>query len=125
MNLITRKIGARPGMRTIFINAPAEAMSVIDVSRLQVTDQLKDRFDYIHLFCKTQDELEIKFPRVKNHLAPTGMLWVSWPKAGQTSTDLSLSVVVRLGQQHGMTESKAINITDAWCALRFTFPSAQ
>ena len=124
MNSITKKLGARAGMRAVFINAPADVMSVIDVSYLKVADQLKEQFDYIHLFCKTLDELEIRFPRMKNHLTKAGMLVVSWPRAGHMSTDLSSAAVVRIGQQHGMTESKPVDLTAAWSALRFTFPES-
>ncbi|HTF20094.1 MAG TPA: hypothetical protein VK658_18620 [Chryseolinea sp.] len=122
MKSIIEKIGAKAGARAIFINAPVDAMAAFDVSQLKVGSTLKDEFNYIHLFCRTQDELEIKLPRVKGHLAPTGMLWVSWPKAGQLTTDLSLPTVIRIGYQHGMVESKAISINDTWSALKFTFP---
>lgn len=122
MKSLIEKIGAKSGARVIFVNAPEEVMKVIDVSQLKVGSALKDQFDYIHLFCRTQDELQIKFPKVKKHIAPTGMLWISWPKAGQLTTDLSLPVVIRIGYQQGMVESKAISIDDTWSGLKFTFP---
>jgi hypothetical protein len=121
MKSLIDKIGAKPGARAIFINAPADAMAVIDVSQLKIGSSLKDEFNYIHLFCRTEDELGIKFPRIKGHLAPTGMLWVSWPKSGQLTTDLSLATVIRIGAQNGMVESKSISINETWSALKFTF----
>jgi hypothetical protein len=122
MKSLIDKIGARPGARAIFINAPADAMAVIDVSQLKIGSSLKDEFHYIHLFCRTEDELAIKFPKIKGHLASTGMLWVSWPKSGQLTTDLSSAAVMRIGAQNGMIESKSISINETWSGLKFTFP---
>lgn len=122
MKPLIEKIGAKPGARAIFINVPVDAMAAFDVSQLKVGNSLKDEFNYIHLFCRTMEEMEIRFPKVKGHLAPTGMLWVSWPKAGQLATDLSLSSVIRIGYHHGMVESKAISVNETWSAMKFTFP---
>jgi hypothetical protein len=122
MKSLIEKIGAKPGARAIFINVPTDTMAAFDVSQLKVGSTLKDEFNYIHLFCRTQEELSMKLPRVKGHIAPTGMLWVSWPKAGRLATDLSLSEVVRIGYQNGMVESKAISVNDTWSAMKFTFP---
>lgn len=122
MKSIVEKIGAKSGARVIFVNAPTEVMQLFDLSRLKVGHALKDQFDCIHLFCRTLDELQIKLPKIKRHLAPAGMLWISWPKAGQLATDLSMPVVIRIGYQQGMVESKAISINDTWSALKFTFP---
>lgn len=122
MKSIIEKIGARPGARCIFVNAPADTAQLIDVSQLKVGSKLNEQYDYIHLFCRTQEELEIKFPRLKAHVAPGGMLWISWPKAGQLTTDLSLPAVIRIGYKHGMVESKTISINDTWSAIKFTFP---
>lgn len=122
MKSVSEKIGAKPGARAILVNAPADLHSVIDLSHLNVASTLKDQFDYIHVFCRTQDEVEIKLPRLKQHLAPTGMLWVSWPKAGKLTTDLSLPVIIKIGYDHSLVESKAISINDTWSAIKFTFP---
>jgi hypothetical protein len=122
MKPLIEKIGAKPGARSIFINVPVDAMAAFDVSQLKVVNSLKEEFNYIHLFCRSQEELKMKFRKVKGHLAPTGMLWISWPKAGQLATDLSLPTVIRIGYQHGMVESKAISVNDTWSAMKFTFP---
>jgi len=122
MKSLIEKIGAKPGARAIFINVPVDTMAAFDVSQLKIGSVLRDEFNYIHLFCRTQEELKLKFPRVKDHIAATGMLWISWPKAGRLTTDLSLPEVIRIGYQNGMVESKAISVNDTWSAMKFTFP---
>lgn len=50
------------------------------------------------------------------------MLWVSWPKAGQKGSDLTLTKVIEIGYNHGLVESKSISINNTWSALKFTHP---
>ena len=66
--------------------------------------------------------MERTFPKLKRHLQKGGMLWVSWPKGRAMGTDLTLPEVIRIGYDHGLVESTALRIDDAWSALKFTHP---
>jgi hypothetical protein len=79
-------------------------------------------FDYIHLFTKTKNDLDRRLPALMKHLQADGMLWVSWPKAGQLNTDLGMNSVITIGYHHGLVESKAISVDTRWSALKFTYP---
>ena len=59
----------------------------------------------MHLFVRTQAEMEDTFPRLRAHLNAAGMLWVSWPKGRKLGTDLTLPVVIRIGYEHGLVEN--------------------
>lgn len=52
------------------------------------------------------------------------MLWVSWPKARQEDTDLTLPIVIKLGYEYGLVESTCLSINSIWSALKFTYPKA-
>ena len=118
--LASKKMGIKDGARAILVNAPAEAVRAIDASQLEVAKKLSGMFDYIHLFTKSQEEFNDKFPKLKAHLKPTGMLWVSWPKGKKQGTDLTLTKVIELGYNHGLVESKTISINETWSAIKFT-----
>ena len=122
--LALTKMGIKEGARTILVNAPADAKKVIDPSSLDVVEQLRGKFDYIHLFAKSQEDFNKRFPRLKTHLKPTGVLWVSWPKNKNLETDLTLTKVIELGYDHGLVESKTISINKTWSAIKFTHPKA-
>lgn len=117
-----KKLGVKKGARTYLKNAPAEAIKAIDPSGLDVASRLTGQFDYIHLFTKSQEEFDDLFPRLKAHLKPTGMLWVSWPKNRKLRTDLILTKVIELGYNHGLVESKTISLDETWSAIKFTHP---
>lgn len=115
-------MGIRENMRAIFMSAPAEAVKAIGAPPLDVARYLKGYFDYIHLFVTTRADLQRDFKKLRDHLKPTGMAWISWPKSGQLSTDLNIKFVIEIGYDHGLVESKTISINDTWSALKFTHP---
>jgi hypothetical protein len=119
---VSKKMGIKEGARAFFVNAPEEALEAIDSSHLDLAAKLTGKFDYIHFFTKSQDEFNDRFPKLKTHLKPTGMLWVSWPKNRKLGTDLTLTKVIKLGYDHGLVESKTISIDATWSAIKFTHP---
>lgn len=120
--VVSKKLGIKEGTRAIFVNAPAEAVEAINPPQLELADELRGDFDYIHLFAKSQEQFDEIFPKLKRHLKPVGMLWVSWPKNGQLDTDLTLPKVIELGYNHGLVESKTISVNATWSAIKFTHP---
>lgn len=120
--LASNKMGIKADARAILVNAPEEAVKAIDPSQLDLATKLTGKFDYIHFFTKSQEEFNDLFPRLKAHLKPTGMLWVSWPKNKKLGTDLTLTKVIKLGYDHGLVESKTISIDKTWSAIKFTHP---
>lgn len=119
---VAKKLGIKEGSRAILIDAPDGVLKTIDPPRLDLAGRLTGEFDYIHLFATRRAAFDKRFPVLKRHLKPGGMLWVSWPKSGQLGTDLSLPVVIEVGYTHGLVESKTISIDATWSAIRFTHP---
>jgi hypothetical protein len=119
---VSKKMGIKEGTRALLVNAPEEAVEAIDLPSLELARELAGNFDYIHLFVKSQEEFNDKFPKLKTHLKPTGMLWVSWPKNRKLGTDLTLTKVINLGYRHGLVESKTISVNATWSAIKFTHP---
>ena len=119
---LSKKIGIQEGMRIIFINAPADAIKAVDPPSLDVASKLNGCYDYIHLFTKSQTELENIFSKLKDHLKQNGMLWVSWPKHGQLGTNLTLAKIINIGYGFGLVESKCLSIDTTWSGLKFTNP---
>lgn len=104
------------------VDAPEEAVEAIDPPVLDVKAELTGTFDYLHLFVKNQADFHVKFPELKKHLKETGTLWVSWPKARQLGTDLTLPIVIKIGYNYGLVESKCLSVNATWSALKFTHP---
>ena len=114
---VSAKMGIKEDIRAIFIGAPADAIKSISPPNLDVATRLQGSFDYIHFFAEKQMVLQKKFPKLKAHLKEDGMLWVSWPKAKQKETDLTLPVVIKVGYGNGLVESKTLSVNDTWVGL--------
>ena len=119
---VAQKMGLNEGMRAFFFNAPASVLRAMHLPELNASGNLLGKFDYAHLFTTSQAEMDVEFPKLQRHLKQTGMLWVSWPKAKQLGTDLTLPVVIRIGYSHGLVESIALSVDTTWSGLKFTHP---
>lgn len=119
---VSQKMGVKENSKAIFLNADKTAINSINLPTLKIQEELEDELDYIHLFVKTQKEFLDYFPKLKPHLKPNGMLWVSWPKGGKSSTDLNIKTVIRLGYDFGLVESTCLSINHIWSGLKFTHP---
>ncbi len=119
---VSQKMGIKENSRAIFVNADKAALDNIDLPTLEIRTKLEEEFDYIHLFLKTQTEFTDYFPKLKSHLKPNGVLWVSWPKGGKSGTDLNIKTVIKLGYDFGLIESTCLSINYIWSGLKFTHP---
>lgn len=119
---VAMKMGVKAGVRAHLVDVPAEALAAMRLPELQLDDERTGLFQYLHLFTTSMAKLDELFPVLKEHLAERGMFWVSWPKARQLNTDLTLPVVVRVGYGHGLVESTCLSIDPVWSALKFTHP---
>lgn len=119
---VSQKMGIKENSKTYFVNTDNEALDNINLPPIDISPKLEEEFDYIHLFVKTQKEFINYFPKLKPHLKPTGMLWVSWPKGGKLGTDLNIKSVIKLGYDFGLVESTCLSINEIWSGLKFTHP---
>ena len=122
---VSKKMGIKEGTRAILVNAPEAAQGAIDPPSLDIASELAGEFDYIHLFARTRAELDDVFPKLKAHLKPTGMLWVSWPKNKKLGTDLALPKVIEIGYNHGLVESQTLSVDATCSAMNFTHPNTR
>src|SRR5688572_26356201 len=102
---LIKKLGMKPGQRTVLIHAPEGYESLLgdlpdglDLERFPDASRISQVCDFIHFFTTEHDQLDGEFPALKSLLAQQGMLWISWPK-GKSSiqTNLNENVVRDIG----------------------------
>lgn len=119
---VAQKMGIKENARTIFVHPDKEAIRQMGLPSLHILTEYEGEFDYIHLFLKSQSDFNNYFPKLKAHLKPGGMMWVSWPKGGKLDTDLNLKTVIKLGYDYGLVESTCLSVSEIWSGLKFTHP---
>jgi hypothetical protein len=121
---VWQKMGIKSGERAYFANAPVDAVLAVDAPELDIVNELDGMFDYINCFVVTRSDLDRQLAILKPHLALSGKLWVSWPKARQLGSDLSIPSVIHIVYQHGLVESTNLRINDTWTSLKCTHPKS-
>jgi hypothetical protein len=121
---LPEKLGIKEGTEIRIVNSPPDYDQTLiplpkGVSR---ASKLKPSMGFIQFFTKQRSELLKKFPDLMKHLAPKGILWISWPKgSSKVKTDLNENVVRDIGLANGMVDIKVCAVDEIWSGLRFAF----
>ena len=73
-------------------------------------------------FTTSRDDLERRFPALRDTLDPADGLWIAWPKkASKIETDLDFPTVQKVGLDAGLVDNKSASITDVFQGLQFVY----
>jgi hypothetical protein len=117
---LPKKLGIKDNFRVALVDMPADVKAELK-SALAGCQVAKDGpVEFAMVFVKTADELKKQFPRFAKLLAPSGMLWVSWPKkASGMASDLDENKVRRIGLDVGLVDVKVCAVNEIWSGLKF------
>lgn len=119
---LPKKLGIKDGFYVCLIDAPSDVRAELKpaLANCRAVSDGKVFVDFAMLFSKSGSHLKKEFSRVAKHLAPAGMLWVSWPKKSSgVATDLDENVVRDIGLAAGLVDVKVCAVTDVWSGLKF------
>ena len=120
---LPKKLGIKPNYRAAFLNLPAEVKAELD-DALSSCELTKDgRLDLAMIFTKDKAELKKQFSQFAKQLAPSGMLWVGWPKKSSgVASDLNENDLRQIGLDVGLVDVKVCAVSDVWSGLKFVIP---
>ncbi len=119
---LVKKLGYAAGQRVLLRAAPDNYHGLIGELPPSVTivPRAAAPLDLVHAFFERAAPLRQRFPALARALAPSGMLWISWPKrTSGVVTDLTEDVVRRIGLDNGLVDVKVCAVDDVWSALKF------
>jgi hypothetical protein len=122
-NPLPQKLGIKPNYRAAFLDLPADVKAELH-DALSACHLAKDgRIDFAMIFTKDKAELKKNFLQFAKQLAPSGMLWVSWPKKSSgVVSDLDENIVRSIGLNAGLVDVKVCAVTEVWSGLKFVIP---
>jgi Protein of unknown function (DUF3052) len=118
---VAQKLLIREDYTVLLVNAPKgykDTLGKLPKGATVVSKSSKP-VDFIQIFAATKEEMTELFLKVKSLLKEEGLLWATYPKAGQLDTDLKREAVWECGQTVGMHPVSQIAVDDVWSALRF------
>jgi hypothetical protein len=117
---LPKKLGIKEQFRVALLELPGHVEAELKSALASCKVGKDGPLDFAMIFVKTAAELKKQFPRLAKQLAPTGMLWVSWPKkASGLSSDLNENEVRRIGLEAGLVDVKVCAVSEIWSGLKF------
>ena len=118
---LVQKLYIRPNYTVLIVNAPKGYQDGLGKlpEGAKVVSKSSQRVELIQVFATTKAEMTEVLRKVKPLLKKNGLLWATYPKAGQLNTDLKREVVRECAQVLGMEAVAQIAVDEVWSALRF------
>jgi len=117
---IVQKLFIKSGNKFLLINPPAGYLALLG-QLPEGTILLSDSsclVEVIQVFVINRAELEAQLSRLKELLAPRGMLWVSYHKGtSKVKTDINRDTINAYAGSLGLQGVAMISIDDDWSAL--------
>ncbi len=118
---LAQKIGIKPSMSIVVINEPANYRELLGRSAdgLEFSDRIATGSSFVHFFTARRSELKKKLPMLREKVADTGTVWVSWPKrSAGVPTDVTEDVVRAVALPLGFVDVKVCAIDETWSGLK-------
>ena len=118
---LPQKLGIKPGLTVVTINAPTNYRRLLGTTPQGVTfsDRLKPDSDLVHVFIRKRSELANRLPVLREKIADTGIVWVSWPKRSSgVPTDVTEDVIRDIALPLGLVDVKVCAIDETWSGLK-------
>lgn len=119
---LVKKLGFKTGMRVFFDTAmPATIFAEIDPVSIgvDILPEPRQDMDAAHIFVTECNELVAGIALLRPVLAPTGFIWVSWPKkASKVPTDITEDVIRSCVLPTGLVDVKVCAVDAVWSGLK-------
>jgi len=118
---LAQKLGIRPEMAVVLISAPAKYRKLLGriAGSVEFSDKIKNASNFVHIFTKSRGELEKRLAILREKMADTGIVWVSWPKKSSgVATDVTEDVVRGIALPLGFVDVKVCAIDETWSGLK-------
>jgi hypothetical protein len=90
---LAKKLSLKSGLRTWWEDMPDTVRGEIEADDTLILDHLEQPeapIDAAHIFVTTRADMEARLQQLRPLLAPSGFIWVSWPKkASKVPTDIT------------------------------------
>jgi hypothetical protein len=118
---LPQKLGIKPGLTIVTINAPINYRRLLGTipESVAFSGRLKPNSNFVHAFMKKRSELERRLSVLRQKIAETGTVWISWPKKSSgVPTDVTEDVVRALALPLGFVDVKVCAIDETWSGLK-------
>jgi len=124
---LATKLGIKAGSRVCVVHEPDDyhAWLVPLPEGVAFQKRVSAATDIVHVFSRDRAELGRRLTDYRAKLAPTGVVWVSWPKkSAKVATDITEDTVRELALPMGFVDVKVCAVSDVWSGLKLVVRKA-
>jgi len=116
---LAAKLGMKPGQRVWREDMPAEIAREIGDTGALLIDTATAPIDLAHIFKTERSALASRLTALRPLLAPSGCIWVSWPKrVAGIETDITENVIREICLPMGLVDVKVCALDATWSGLK-------
>jgi hypothetical protein len=117
---LSAKLGVADGTTVTTIGAPPDYMELLmPPAGARLISRLSPGARFVHVFSKSRSDLGAALARVRQAMAPDGVLWVSWPKkASGVKTDITEDTIRELAFPLDLVDIKVCSVSEVWSGLK-------
>ena len=118
---LAQKLGFKPGATVVVRDAPANYQALLGRAArdFKFTNRLGARSEFVHLFAARRSEMARELKSLRQRVAETGMVWVSWPKKSSgVATDITEDVIRAVALPLGFVDTKVCAVDETWSGLK-------
>ncbi|MFL9842011.1 hypothetical protein ABS767_13635 [Sphingomonas sp. ST-64] len=115
------KLGFKSGMRLFVADMPdsVRAEARIDQLGVELLAAPSTGIDAAHIFVTARDRLECELKALRQLIAPSGFVWVSWPKqAARVETDITEDTIRGVALPLDFVDVKVCAVDATWSGLK-------
>jgi hypothetical protein len=125
---LARKLGVRAGQtcwRKAMPQSVAHEIAALGEPQVFV-DADTDGIEMAHIFETSRDALATELQRLRGRIAPSGMVWVSWPKkASRVDTDITEDSIRSVALPLGFVDIKVCAVDAVWSGLKLVIRKSE
>ena len=125
---LSEKLGLKPPMTLVLIDAPKEYRSLLGgvAEGVTIASRSTARPRAVHVFATERSVLQAHLAALRKRLVQTGFVWVSWPKrASKVQTDISEDAIRDIALPLGFVDIKVCAVSDVWSGLKLVIRKSQ
>ena len=117
-----KKLGYKAGVPSLTEGAPAGYRSLLKLPadlRVAWLSGPKKGMEFVHVFATASSRLKTKLKSYRGKIAPSGVIWVSWPKRSSgVPTDITEDVIREVALPIGLVDIKVCAVDEVWSGLK-------
>jgi len=118
---LPKKLGIKAGSTLVLLNAPDEFIATLGAlpDGVKIKSTARGHRELTVWFPKSARDLENRIDRLADQVEGGG-LWIAWPKqASGVKTDITQTIVRKVGLAAGLVDFKICSIDATWSGLKF------